>query len=88
MRVAWEDALAVLAAIAEPKDHHVRAVGVFSVDAAGAPQMGLALDGRVVHDALLTLSDLGYVEWDGWRYSRGPTLRVTELRVTGPASSR
>jgi hypothetical protein len=59
MRVAWEDALAVLAAIAEPEDHYLRGVGVFSVDAAGAPQVGLELDGRVVHDALLTLSDLG-----------------------------
>ena len=83
MRLAWEDALAVLAVLAEPGDHHLREDQLLGLSAHEGDQLGLGLDHRVVHDVLLALGDLGYIEWDSWRYSFAPGLRVDGLRVTG-----
>jgi hypothetical protein len=83
MRLAWGDALAVLGAIAEPEDYNLRESGFLSFDAGGAHQLRLGLDGFIVHEALLALSDLDYIEWNEWQYTGGPTLDVTGLRVTG-----
>jgi hypothetical protein len=82
MRVAWDDALAVLATLAAPADQTLRD-GTMFLGPGDADQLGLGLDPSVVHDAILALSDAGYVEWDNWQYSGGPGASISGLRVTG-----
>jgi hypothetical protein len=83
MRIAWDDALAVLAALVEPKDHSLRESAHLSLGAHRGDQLGLNLTYGVVHDTLLALHDLGYVEWGRVSYSTGPGVSIDGIRVTG-----
>jgi hypothetical protein len=82
MRVAWDDALAVLAALASPRDGTLRD-GVMFLGPGRPDQLGLGLDAGVVHDALLALADVGYVDWESWEYSLPAGASLGGLRVTG-----
>lgn len=47
------------------------------------PPLGLDLSAGDVHDAVLTLLDVGYVEIHDLQYESGPGALFTGLRVTG-----
>jgi hypothetical protein len=82
MRVGWDDALVVLATLAAPADETLRG-GMMFLGPGDADQLGLGLDLSVIHDAILALSDAGYVDWDSWEYSGAPGASIGGLRVTG-----
>jgi hypothetical protein len=81
MLVAWDDALALLAHLAEPEDEQLRD-GVLFLGAHRPTLLPHDLGEDVVHDALLALGDVGYVEWRDWSYSSGG-VTIQALRVTG-----
>jgi hypothetical protein len=83
MRLAWEDALAVLASIAEPTDYALREHAYLWLSADHREPLGLDMEYGKVHDALLALDDLGYIESGEWQYSSGPGLSINNVRVTG-----
>jgi hypothetical protein len=80
----WERRdLPVLKALATTEDEHIR-IGFMSVHPGMMSEhLGVDLDGAEIHDAILTLLDVGYVEVTDVRYETGPGAMFTGLRVTG-----
>jgi hypothetical protein len=72
----------VLRALATDADEDLRH-GFLHVGRGGRGEtLGLDLDGHQIHDAILTLLDMDYVEAQV-QYESGPGASFTHLRVTG-----
>lgn len=81
----WEDsALPVLRTLATSEDDSLQHGFVHLSPHSERPALpGLALSAADVHDAILALADLGYVDADNLQYETGPGALFTGLRVTG-----
>jgi len=73
----------VLKALATSEDENVKS-GFLSVHAGMQSEyLGLDFDGAEIHDAILALLDVGYVEVTDVRPETGPGMMFLGLRVTG-----
>lgn len=84
MLVEWETtALPLLRALASTDNQMVRD-GYFELGhGSGAAALGVDLDERALHDALLALRDVDYIEIDKIEYAGGSTASIIGARVTG-----
>jgi hypothetical protein len=81
----WEDrALPVLVALNESTDRNLRG-GILPVGPGnlGAAVLGLELSDDAVHDTILQLGDLGYLEYNDISYTTRGSATFIGLRVTG-----
>jgi hypothetical protein len=81
----WEDrALPVLVALNESTDRNLRG-GILPVGPGnqGAAVLGLELSDDAIHDTILQLGDLGYVEYKDISYTTRGSATFIGLRVTG-----
>lgn len=78
-----EQALPVLAAIADSSDGHLRA-GFLQVGRGRAARtLALELSDAHVYQALLALNDAGYVQWRQMHLQTGPGAAFSGLAITG-----
>jgi hypothetical protein len=78
----WEERdLPLLHALATSDDERLRH-GYLTLRGDDATPLGLPFDADELHDALLRLGDVGYVEGDV-QYDTGPGASFTSFRVTG-----
>jgi hypothetical protein len=79
----WSDRdLPVLLALTQPPDPQVRE-GYLSIGhGRGSEALGVDLDDAVIYDAMLTLGDAGYIDFDV-QLETGPGAHFTHLAVTG-----
>lgn len=83
MTTVWERRdLPVLQRLASDREH-VREGFLHLNPHSEHPPLGLDLTVGEVHDALLALRDVGYVEASNLQYETGPGALFTGLRVTG-----
>ena len=83
MSVFSDRALPVLQALASSDDEHVKAGFLTVGHGRAATSLGVPLEDGVIHDTLLALGDVDYVEWSGIAYETGPGAHFHGLRVTG-----
>jgi hypothetical protein len=83
MTTVWERRdLPVLRQLASDREH-LRVGFLHLSPHAEEPTLGLDLSASEVHDAVLCLGDVGYVEAQNLQYETGPGAMFTGLRVTG-----
>lgn len=79
-----ERALPVLVALHDSTDRYVRDGFLFmGLGERAATMLKLELSDDAIHDAVLQLGDLGYLEYNSIDYATGPTATFSGLRVTG-----
>jgi hypothetical protein len=84
MVIEWErSALPVLQALADCQDKTVRDGYLGLGHGGGARTLGLDVEDGELHDALLALTDVGYIQIDDIQYEGGGSGSVLGARVTG-----
>jgi hypothetical protein len=79
----WQnDGLPVLRALHDPADYHLRE-GILMLGRGRGASLGLDLDDDLLHDVVLALGDLGYVEYNEITYEAGGGAYFSGIRVAG-----
>ena len=83
MSTRWEQrALPVLRALANPTGHYIRE-GILFVGHGRDSELGVDLPAGFLHDTILQLADLGYVQLNEVNYEGGGGATFLGLRITG-----
>jgi hypothetical protein len=83
MSTRWEQrALPVLRAVANPTGHYIRE-GILFVGHGRDSGLGVDLPAAFLHDTVLQLADLGYVQFDEVNYDGGGGATFIGVRITG-----